>query len=254
MSAMALGYLPDGRDERDLRFGAARVAFSAVVLPAPDQEAYVSRVRQQLSTQSCVGQALASASELCAAIAGRALHLSASWPYVLGLEAERPGYMGPLQDKGCYPRLAMNAVQKRGLVSEASWPFSAAAITRRPSPAVAVGAYNAIGLRYYRIGEMGPPRISAIEEALVRGYGLLFGMGVDAGYSVYGGQLIQSMGPSAGGHMQVITAVRGAVVRVLNSYGPGWGDQGYANFDRDFFAQAPITDLYAVQWIPEVLA
>jgi hypothetical protein len=249
---IALGYVPDSHDARDLRFGAARVAFSAVVLQAPDQEAYVARVRHQHLTNSCVGQALASAAELCAAIAGRALELSASWPYVLALEAERPDYRGPLQDKGCHPRLAMNAVQKRGLVSETAWPFSADSVTRRPSPAVAVDAYNAIGLRYYRIDELGPARIAAIEEALVRGYGLLFGMGVDAGYTLYGGQVLRSMGLPAQGHMQVITAVRGGVVRVLNSYGPGWGDQGYANYERDFFAQAPISDLYAVQWIPEL--
>jgi len=254
LTKRGLGYKSDAVDPRDLRFGAARVSFSAVVLPAPDQEAYVKRVRHQLSTQSCVGNALACAAELCAAIANRQLYLSARWSYVIGLEAEQPGYKGRLQDRGSYPRLVMNAVQKRGLLTEQVWPFSAAGVVQRPPPLVAVSAYNAIGLSYYRIEEQGPARITAIEEALRRGYGVLFGMGVDAAYSDNQGALVRSMGANVGGHMQVVTAVRDNVVRVLNSWGNGWGDGGFANFDWGFFAAMPINDLYAVQWIPEVIA
>jgi ketopantoate reductase len=65
----------DARDARDLRFGAARVALSAVVLQTPDQERFVRRVRQQFATNSCVGQALAAAAEICAGISARTLDL-----------------------------------------------------------------------------------------------------------------------------------------------------------------------------------
>lgn len=254
-SSRGLGYKPDPHDARDHLFGKTGAPLSPPILREPDQEAYVQRVRHQLKTSSCVGNAFAGAGEICSAIIGRPCHLSASWPYVIGVEAERPEYRGGLLDDGSYPRLVMSAVQKRGLLSERARPFSEAEVVKRPVPNEAAVAFDAAGLRYYRIDETGEARIAAIEDALRRGYGVLFGMRVSEAYQGNEGELVRDMdGPIAGGHMQVCTAIRRAagIARVLNSWGVQWGDRGFANFDLGFFADAPMTDIYAITWFPEV--
>lgn len=248
-----LGYKPDAPDARDHRYGAnSGPALAPLVLDEPDQERFVRTVRDQGGTSSCVGQALAAAIEICAAIAGQACEISASGCYVFGVEAERPTYRGALDDDGSFPRLVMAAAQTRGVLPESARPFSEENVVKRPVHGELLEAFDARGLRYFRIDATGKARIDAIKDALRRGYGLLFGTNVSAEYQRNRGEVVTAMGPSIGGHMQAIVAVRGDTVRILNSWGEDWGDLGFANFSAACFAELPISDLYAVTWVPNV--
>lgn len=246
-----LGYKPDVVDERDHRFGASGPELGPAILRAPDVTAYVSHVRDQGGTSSCVGQALAAALEITSSVRkGTAIRVAPRWLYAIGREAEkRPG---ALLDDGSFPRLVMGATRERGVLAEKAFPWSEEFVNYRPAPMSSVTAYDAKGLTYYRIDETGKARLNALREALVRGFGVLFGMQVDADYMRSKGDLVRSIGRSVGGHMQAVVACESQTVTVLNSWGSGWGNRGFVDFDAAFFAEMPVQDVYAVTWCPEV--
>lgn len=246
LNSKGLGYKADKADDRDRHLSAS---VDPAVFRVPDLSAYVGRVRDQGDTGSCVGQALAAAIEMTSAARfGVPVNLSPRWLYAIAREAEKKG---AIADDGSFPRLAMQAARARGLLKESAFPFSVEDINRRPAPADSLGAFDAKGLAYYRIEATGRDRLDALTEALIRGYGVLFGMNVDAAYTRNEGDTVRGMGTSIGGHMQTAVAVDGVTVRVLNSWGTGWGDRGFVDFDAAYFSEAAMSDIYAVTWVPD---
>lgn len=248
-----LGYNSDAYDARDRLF-AASPDLPPEIFKAPDLSAYmVSPVRDQGGTSSCVGQALASAIEITAcARKGSAIRVSPRHLYAIGRELENPRFRGNLTDSGSFPRLVMEAARSRGLLPEKAFPFSESDIDKRPTPADCVASFDARGLAYYRINSRGAERLDAVKSALRRGCCVLFGMQVDRAYQRNEGDTVHSMGASIGGHMQTAVAVDGVTVRVLNSWGTGWGDRGFAHYDQAFFSECEMSDIYAVTFVPEV--
>lgn len=243
-----LGYRADGFDARDRRYASSPQALPSVCLPAPDLRGFVGRVRDQEDTSSCVGQAVAAAIELTSlARDGKPLHVSARYLYAIAREAE--GREGALADDGSFPRLLMQATRARGIVPERAFPFSVSAIDERPSPLVAVSAYAWRGLAYFRIEATGEDRLAQCDDALRRGCAVVFGGGISADYRENDGAEVRAMGPSIGGHMQVL--VRGGDrPLVLNSWGRGWGAGGLVAWDRDLFAHHAMSDVYAITGVP----
>ena len=243
-----LGYKPDAADERDYKYGAAAAPdLPGELSTAPDLSSYVGRVRDQGSTSSCVGQALAAAIEITSlARDGAPLHASAQWLYTVAREAEG---RKTIADDGSFPRLAMQAANLRGVLPERSFPFSAETIEQRPAPSASVSAYDLRGLRFYRVDSYGSERVDALDDALRRGCAVLFGGPVSAQYQHNEGDPIDTMGTSIGGHMQCLVRC-GTSPLVLNSWGVLWGDRGYSHWTRDLVAHYPATDIYAVTSVP----
>lgn len=252
-SSRGLGYKVDKPDERDRLFASAR-SLPPEILRVPDVRPYlVAPVRDQRATGSCVGQALGAAIEVTSlARHGRAARISSRYLYAIGRELENPASRAPLSDSGSYPRLVMQAARSRGILAEKAFPFSEEAIDERPGPTASVAAFESRALDYYRIDARGQERLDAVKSALLRGFGVLFGMKVDAAYQRNEGDVVRSMGAPIGGHMQLVAALDGTTVAVLNSWGTGWGDRGFAHYDLGFFAECEISDLYAVTWVPGV--
>ena len=249
-SSRGLGYKPDAPDARDHVYGKTGAPLSGSILREPDVSAYIGRVRDQGATSSCVGQALAAALEIHSAVRGEPRNLSASWIYQVARERERPNYRGPLQDDGSYPKNALEAAKARGILAEKNHPFDVEAINKRPSPADAHLAYDARGLAYAQIEATGEARIEQLSDALRRGFGVLFGMDIDAAYMRSEGDVVKGMGAPSGGHMQCVLAVTDSTVRVLNSWSTSWGDRGLVDFDRAFFADAALSSLMVVREVP----
>lgn len=245
-----LGYKHDP-SVRFKQYGKTASALSPLRFAAADLSPFVRRVRDQGNTGSCVGQALAAAIEICRGAAGAPTDVSARWLYAIAREREHPDGKAPLSDDGTYPALACEAARGRGIVNEASFPFDVEAINARPSPSLSTLAYDARGLEWTSIDAVGEERIAAIEDALRRGFGVMFAMDVDRAYQDDDGPaVVDRMGASIGGHMQTITAVWNSGVRVLNSWGPAWRDGGSVLFDRAYFATAPLRSLLVIREVP----
>jgi hypothetical protein len=239
------GYIPDTPDARDFRFEdsllmGARVRAEASI----DWSGNLDAVQSQLGN-SCVGHSIASAAFLGARIDGRPIDRpSPLFSYTLARQLEG----GPIRDVGCMFRYAIIGARTYGLVGNARWPERAATInTVPPLDAFIAGDEAQVGA-YFRIarGDDG----ASIIEALRRGFCPVFGMEVDDAYMQYRGGLWTPGGSSYGGHAQVVVGYDAARVafRVLNSWGSGWGDGGFAWIPR-----ATLCGRYVDCWVMTVL-
>ena len=83
----------------------------------------------------------------------------------------------------------------------------------------------------YRIYETGVARTTRIREAIAQGHHVVFGMEVDRAYEEWRDTTAPYpglRGPSLGGHAQVLVGYAPGRFLVLNSWGPAWGEDGYA--------------------------
>lgn len=233
-------------------YGKTAAALSPLRFAAADLSSFVRRVRNQGMSGSCVGQALAAAIEICrGAAGGPPTDVSARWLYAIAREREHPDSKAPLSDDGTFPALACEAAKRRGFCEEEAFPFSLEKINEHPAPETCATAFDLRGLEWTSIEAVGEQRIAAIEDALRRGFGVIFAMDVDRAYQDDDGPaVVDRMGASIGGHMQTVTAVLNSGVRVLNSWGPAWRDGGSVLFDRAYFATAPLRSLLVIREVP----
>lgn len=247
---LGLGYKQDAPDPRDHVYGKTGAALGPSILRDADVTSYILGIKNQAGTSSCFGQAVSACLETYYGVRGNPVKVSALWIYTCAREAEKPGYRGPLDDGGAFPRIGIEAIKARGLLQEKSMPFSEAAVDVRPSPQQAVLAFDAKGLVYYQIEALGEDRCEQVADALRRGYGVCFGMDVSSAYQRNEGDPVDEMGRSIGGHMQAIVKVDDEYVYVQNSWGTEWAERGIVRFTRRFFGEAFITSLLVIREIP----
>jgi hypothetical protein len=115
------------------------------------------------------------------------------------------------------------------------------------------------GLCYYPIVELGAARIRAVRQALTEGHLVAFGTRVSERFcSEQPPALVEPPGPSdtiAGGHAMVwvgFEALPGERprYRVLNSWGPGFGDGGYFWMSEEYVEWLFTSDLWIVRNVP----
>jgi len=249
-SSKGLGYKQDDPSEKDFRYGASGApSLAPYLFNEPDLSSYSLRVRDQGGTASCVGQALAAAIDITSLAHGVVRNTSARYLYALAREAER---RGRIEDDGSFPRLAMDAANKRGILPEKAFPFSGIDINMRPVPSDAVASYDFRGLRFYRVDAEGDERTEAFDDALRRGYAVIICGPISAAYQRSEGDEIGDMGASIGGHARVLVRC-GAHPLELNSWGNSWALRGYVPWSRDYLGRYPMTDCYVVKELSDAL-
>jgi hypothetical protein len=239
---------PDLPDPRDYVFTGTTTGLPPVV----DLRKYAGNIENQQNTNSCTANAGVSACEIWAKRAGKELDFSRLFLYY-NERAEYPNLHG--QDGGAYMRDICRCLNKQGVCLESTWPFVTWAVNDKPpeqaykeAEAWKVGRYERIE-NYNMIG---------VKTALALGCPVLVGMFLKAPFldfpktdnsdgEIYQWYIVNSYytKPAIGSHAMLIVGYddNKQCWIVENSWGTGWGNNGYA-FIPYGFAQADIHDLW----------
>lgn len=238
------GYLPDADDARDLRLGAL-LGGLATSEPPPSASLRHRDVgpKDQGPTESCTGQAWAQALRLAWLRQGVACpELSALAIYFWGRAEHGEQHL----DAGSYLRTAGAAVMRYGAAAESAWQFRSVAVNRQPPWQAYRSAYDRRGMRgYYRVS---PGDVDGVRRAIAAGFPVVGGWRVNEEFVAWNGRgtIPAQSGRLVGGHaLPIVGYAPDGTFDLLNSWGGGWGQNGYAIVDEGFIRQG--FDLWAVK-------
>jgi hypothetical protein len=258
MSLTKYGYRPDPPDPRDRRFSVDLAPkLTAVSTGDVDLRPYCSETNQY-NLGSCAGNATADSVEIVSAISGKPpVQLSRLFVYTLARNFEDDDHDGKSdidKDNGTYIRLCFEVLAKFGICREdlpagkGGWPYDVTKVFTLPD---LMSMRAATGHRihsYYRIDETGSSRVDKMLEALRGNHPVVFGTQVDQTFeNISDDTPWMRTGESVGGHAMVVVGyLTGLGFIVKNSWGNGWGDNGFCIMKPDVFMMPETNDL----WVP----
>lgn len=254
--AFPLSYLRDPVSPRDLSVGTL-LAAAPQVLTGDDVSLrpFCSDTNQE-GIGACAGNATADSVEIlinieahdAAVKEGRQppepIQLSRLFVYALARTLD-----GTLaKDEGTYVRSCFEVLSRFGICLEADWAYDTSKVYVSPS---LLAQRKALGHKihsYYRVKSTGAERLDEVVAALRARKPVVFGTLVEEAFRGYrGGEaILPPKGATIGGHAMVIVGYVGGKFLVKNSWGPDWGDGGYALFSPEYIAWDETWDL----WVP----
>ena len=258
-----LGHLPSPPDGRDMQ-----VPLGIASLPSKfDMRALADAdgVKDQLHYSSCVGEAIARA------VAVRARHLGkpmAEYPsacavYTMSRQLHAALGYGPsnepLVDNGTFPRAALFAVNRLGLVRGSRMGYSDETINfgvmwdilRAGSAGRTLDPTDGSQRCIHYYGCAGSRQVL---QSLAAGVPVVFGLGADDGFMSYRSGLYRRAGRVLGGHMVCAVGYDEESVLVVNSWGEGWGEDGYVRMPHAMLDDPTITfDRSAIDVVPSFI-
>ena len=265
--------VPEPRDNRDFL-----VSIPSGITPnlpvSVDLRRYTGSVENQLQTSSCVANATISALELLLEKAGKFTDLSRLFNYY-NIREDYINLRGI--DGGAYLSDGFKSVAKSGVCTEQTWAFDQTKVNTKPSDTAFTEAELRKVTRYERVGNfsiMSPVddaySIDMIKATLAMGYPVTIAMIVNGTifnltgkldteecmYRYPVSQYPDTQRPSAGGHAMLVVGYNTDGFIIENSWGPGWGDQGYGiiTYDvmkSDCFDAWTCTAFAGVEFSPE---
>jgi len=162
----------------------------------------------------------------------------------------------PEKDVGTYLRTAYATLTGMGTCTEAAWPYDTDNVFLRPSWDAYRDAYPNKINSYYRIAAYGKDLRDAIVRALEAQHPVSFGMIIDRDFMQNTDcdgvvAMPKETRTQCGGHAMLIVGCKdyGNTLIVRNSWGTGWGDQGYCYVPFAYLEESNADDF----WVPFAL-
>lgn len=248
------GWIPCPEDERDYSLRAMLGAPTYVPPEAMRLLAFIPRVRDQLSASACVGFAIAMAIGIRLGVLGLFLEeLSALAVYTWARMAAKYGVESVIEDIGSIPRVAMQALREHGAPGESAWPFDVARVNDELPWDVQQESSAGRVTAFYRIDS--DERVHEVMYALSHDYPVVFGSRVDTAFMALGQHAsvrsFDQTDRNGGGHMMCLVGYQtredGVHFLMLNSWGTGWGNAGFAWLHEDIIRASYSRDFYVMQ-------
>lgn len=212
----------------------------------------------QYNINGCAGNAAADSFEILNVLAGNPpVQLSRLFVYSLArnqVDSDGDGKSDLDKDEGTYIRLCFDVIWKYGICREdlpagkGGWPYDTSKVHVLPD---LMAMRSAVGHKlhsFYRIEETGQSRIDAMLQALRAHHPIVFGTEVDEAFEDLSDATpwVRTQ-PSKGGHAMVVVGyIDGQGFIVKNSWGTGWGVEGFCFMKPDVFLAPETVDL----WVP----
>src|SRR6266480_4303921 len=235
------GWVPDLPDVRDFKF--SELAVPTAPLPSKvDLRDDCSPIEDQLNLGSCTDQALVGALEFLEIKDGQPFHdLSRLFLYYNERRIENTQWF----DSGAYLRDGIKSLARDGVCRESLWPYWIPIFWAKPLWFAYSDAAKHTITSYYRITSL-----EEMKACLADGYPFVFGFSVYESfeYPETARTGIVPMPKSSeriiGGHAVLSVGYDDATGRFLcrNSWGVGWGMQGYFTVPYAYLNDAGLAD------------
>ncbi len=219
-----------------------------------DLREHCSPIEDQLAVGSCTSQAAVGLIEY---LERRALgnHINASRLFVYKVTRNLLGWTG---DTGAYLRDTLKALKFFGVCPEKYWPYDVSKFDQEPSAFCYAMAQRARALKYFRLdggGMDGDRLLALIKQVTSSGLPVVFGYtvfnyGNDQGeialpepnQEMKGGHAVMCVGYD---DHRDINGRKGAL-RIRNSWGTKWGEQGYGWLPYAYVQQGLTADWWTI--------
>lgn len=245
-----LGWIPDRKDERDYIFQAKVVA--PMTLPGHiDLRDECPPIYNQGQLGSCTANALAGAFDFDRAKEGKPF-MTPSRLFIYWNERDMEGTID--SDAGAEIRDGVKVLLKDGTPPESEWPYDIAVFTEKPSEQAFTDAEKNLALTYQRILRPSNNPTHDMLVCLSSGYPFVSGISVYESFESPAANttgiisLPQKDEKLLGGHAILVVGYDITKQQFIcrNSWGTGWGDQGYFYLP---FAYLEDPNLSSDQWL-----
>ena len=241
MTHTCRGWLPDRPDHRDVwALDKGEDLPDRVDLPR------MVRVENQGALGSCVANAVTSAMEYVYAEYGEHVELSR-----LALYYRARMFDGwEAADNGTYVRQAIKAAAMYGVPREESWPYQVSMFAVDPRSCDLEARKRRI-VSYVHV-----QGLNGLRSMLAQGAPVVFGFSVPQSMTDHAGASETGIVPLprkqeriVGGHAVLAMGYddEREMVRFCNSWGLGWGDEGYGWIPYDYFDLGLASDLWSIK-------